>query len=218
MCGIAGMIDLSGRKRRAPAGAVERMAAAIVHRGPDEGGFLERPGLHLAIRRLSIVGLADGQQPISNEDGTVWTVFNGEFFDYPERRKLLEAKGHTFRTHTDTELIPHSWEEYREKFFDHLYGQFAFCLLDERTGEIVLGRDRAGIGIICTRGRPRVASAWRKGSVMPLPSVNTATASAGTAHPGGPASCTTRRAMAGAGSIHATGQGARRANRSDSNG
>jgi len=121
------------------------MAAAIVHRGPDEGGFLERPGLHLAIRRLSIVGLADGQQPISNEDGTVWTVFNGEFFDYPERRKLLEAKGHTFRTHTDTELIPHSWEEYREKFFDHLYGQFAFCLLDERTGEIVLGRDRAGI-------------------------------------------------------------------------
>jgi asparagine synthase (glutamine-hydrolysing) len=101
MCGIAGMFDLSG-ERHAPAGVVGAMSHALFHRGPDEDGFLERPGLHLANRRLSIVGLADGQQPIANEDKSVWTVFNGEFFDYKEKRATLEAKGHTFRTHTDT--------------------------------------------------------------------------------------------------------------------
>jgi asparagine synthase (glutamine-hydrolysing) len=144
MCGIAGIIDLSGR-RPAPRGAVPAMAQAIVHRGPDEDGFLDRDGLHLANRRLSIVGLADGRQPISNEDRTVHTVFNGEFFEYPETRRDLEAKGHTFRTHTDTELIPHLWEDHRERMFDHLKGQFAFCLFDQRTNEVVLARDRAGI-------------------------------------------------------------------------
>jgi asparagine synthase (glutamine-hydrolysing) len=145
MCGIAGMIDLSGQRRPAPRGAVARMAQAIVHRGPDEDGFLERPGVHLANRRLSIVGLADGRQPISNEDQTIWTVYNGELFEYPEKRAELEAKGHKFRTHTDTEIIPHLWEEHREKFWDHLRGQFAICLWDSRTNEFVLGRDRSGI-------------------------------------------------------------------------
>ena len=129
-----------------PAGRrAARWPRPSIHRGPDEDGFLERPGLDLANRRLSIVGLADGQQPIANEDRTVWTVFNGEFFDYPEKRPQLEAKGHVFRTHTDTELIPHLWEDYREKMFDHLQGQFAFCVWDSRTNEIVLARDRAGI-------------------------------------------------------------------------
>ncbi|MGL6096850.1 MAG: asparagine synthase (glutamine-hydrolyzing), partial [Fimbriiglobus sp.] len=139
------MIDLSAGRRPAPHGAVARMAAAILHRGPDEYGTLERDGLHLANRRLSIVGLADGRQPISNEDGTVWTVFNGELFDYPEKRKELEAKGHTFRTHTDTELIPHLWEDHRERMWDHLRGQFAICVWDSKTNEFVLGRDRSGI-------------------------------------------------------------------------
>jgi asparagine synthase (glutamine-hydrolysing) len=138
------MFDLSG-EREAPVGVVPAMAQAIYHRGPDEDGFLQRPGLHLANRRLSIVGLADGQQPISNEDRTVWTVFNGELFDYPEKKPQLEAKGHVFRTHTDTELVPHLWEEYREKMFDHLRGQFAFCLWDSRTNEVILARDRPGI-------------------------------------------------------------------------
>jgi asparagine synthase (glutamine-hydrolysing) len=144
MCGIAGMFDLGGR-RTAPRGVVAAMAQAIYHRGPDEDGFLERPGLHLANRRLSIVGLADGKQPISNEDQTVWTVFNGEFFDYPEKRKELEGKGHHFRTHTDTELIPHLWEDHREKFLDHVKGQFAICVWDSRTNEVILARDRNGI-------------------------------------------------------------------------
>lgn len=144
MCGIAGMIELTGR-RAAPPDVVPRMARAIIHRGPDEDGFLEEPGLHLANRRLSIVGLADGRQPISNENQDVWTVFNGEFFEYPEKRAELEAKGHRFRTHTDTELIPHLWEEYKLGCLEHLRGQFAFCVWDKRSNEILLARDRAGI-------------------------------------------------------------------------
>jgi len=144
MCGIAGMFDLSGQ-RHAPAGVVGAMSHALFHRGPDEDGYLERPGLHLANRRLSIVGLADGQQPIANEDKSVWTVFNGEFFDYKEKRAALEAKGHVFRTHTDTELIPHLWEDHGAQFLQHVKGQYAICVWDSRTNEVLLARDRAGI-------------------------------------------------------------------------
>ncbi len=144
MCGIAGLVDLTGQ-RSAPEGAIQRMAAAIVHRGPDEDGFLLRPELALASTRLSIVGLIDGRQPISNEDQSVWVVFNGELFDYPEKRAELEAQGHRFRTHTDTELIPHLWEQYGEAMFPHLRGQFAFCLWDSRAKRLILGRDRSGI-------------------------------------------------------------------------
>lgn len=144
MCGIAGMFDLSGQ-RPAPVGVVPAMAQAIYHRGPDEDGYLQRPGLHIANRRLSIVGLADGQQPIANEDQSVWTVFNGEFFDYKEKRAALEAQGHTFRTHTDTELIPHSWEDSGAGMLKHMRGQYAICVWDSRTNEVLLARDRSGI-------------------------------------------------------------------------
>jgi asparagine synthase (glutamine-hydrolysing) len=144
MCGIAGWVDLAGR-RPAPAGAVAAMAAALHHRGPDEDGLLTQDGLCLASRRLSIVGLADGRQPIANEDRTVWVVFNGELFDYPEKRRELEAKGHRFRTSTDTELLPHLWEEYGDGMFDHVRGQFAFALWDARRRVLTLARDRAGI-------------------------------------------------------------------------
>src|SRR5437899_2170330 len=110
MCGIAGIIDLSGQRRPIPAERVRAMAQAIYHRGPDEDGYLERPGLSFASRRLSIVGLADGQQPIHNEDRSVSVVFNGELFDYPEQRAALEKDGrHHFATHCDTEVIPHRW-------------------------------------------------------------------------------------------------------------
>src|SRR5260370_42483896 len=105
MWGIAGMVDLAGR-RPVPHGVVERMASAIVHRGPDEDGFLHRPGRGFASRRLSIVGLADGRQPIFNEENSVAVVYNGELFDYPEMRRVLEGRGHRFTTHCDTELIP----------------------------------------------------------------------------------------------------------------
>jgi asparagine synthase (glutamine-hydrolysing) len=139
------MIDLSAERRKAPRGVVARMAAALIHRGPDEEGTLDEPGVNFVNRRLSIVGLADGRQPIANEDRSIWTVFNGEFFDYPERRKTLEGQGHTFRTHTDTEIIPHLWEQHGLKFWDHLQGQFALCVWDSRSNEFVLGRDRSGI-------------------------------------------------------------------------
>ena len=144
MCGIAGIIDLTGR-RMVPDHVIRRMAEAIIHRGPDEDGFLLRPGLALASRRLSIVGLADGRQPISNEDQSVQVVFNGELFDYVERRAELQARGHRFVTHCDTEIIPHTWEEYREGMFERLRGQFAIALWDERRQQLTLGRDRFGI-------------------------------------------------------------------------
>src|SRR5205823_8381544 len=113
VCGIAGVVDLAGR-RAAPPGVLAAMAAALHHRGPDEDGFLDQDGVHFASRRLSIVGLQDGRQPIGNEDRSVWVVFNGELFDYPEKKAELQAKGHQFRTHTDTELLPHLWEEHGE--------------------------------------------------------------------------------------------------------
>src|SRR6476620_1483465 len=138
------MVDFAGR-RAAPHGVLAAMAAALYHRGPDEDGFFEHDGVDLASRRLSIVGLKDGRQPIYNEDQTVAVVFNGELFEYPERRAELEAKGHRFRTHTDTEILPHLWEDHRDGMFDHLRGQFAFCLWDSRTNEVVLARDRSGI-------------------------------------------------------------------------
>jgi len=144
MCGIAGILDLSG-ERIVPRGAIQAMARALTHRGPDEEGFHVAPGLALASRRLSIVGLADGQQPMTNEEGNVVVVFNGELFDYPERRPQLEARGHHFATHCDTELIPHLWEEYSNEIFRHLNGQFAFALWDQGRRKLVLARDRYGI-------------------------------------------------------------------------
>jgi asparagine synthase (glutamine-hydrolysing) len=144
MCGIAGIIDLVGQ-RPAPEGVVQRMARAIVHRGPDEEGFLEEPGISLATRRLSIVDLAEGQQPMTNEDRSVFVVFNGELFDYVERREELIRLGHRLRTHCDTEIIPHLWEDHHGGMWERLHGQFAVALWDKRQGEIHLGRDRFGI-------------------------------------------------------------------------
>jgi asparagine synthase (glutamine-hydrolysing) len=144
MCGIAGVVDLAGR-RAVPAGAIQAMAEALVHRGPDEDGYLEQPGLALASRRLSIVGLADGRQPITNETADVSVVYNGELFDYPEQRAALEKQGHRFRTHCDTELIPHLWEDHAEGMFAHLRGQFALALWDQRRRRLILARDRFGI-------------------------------------------------------------------------
>jgi asparagine synthase (glutamine-hydrolysing) len=144
MCGIAGLADLSGT-RPLPAGVLDRMADALFHRGPDDEGGFESDGVGLVNRRLSIVGLADGRQPIASEDGHVVAVFNGELFDYPEAKHLLETKGHRFKTHCDAELIPHFWEEYREGMFERLRGQFALALYDRRQRCLVLAKDRFGI-------------------------------------------------------------------------
>lgn len=144
MCGIAGLIDLCGERRFAHR-TLKRMADALIHRGPDEEGFFDAPGVALASRRLSIVGLADGQQPIFNEDKSIAVVFNGEIFDFIEQRESLESKGHRFATHSDTEVLVHLWEECGEAMFDRLDGQFAFALYDSRRRQVILARDRIGI-------------------------------------------------------------------------
>jgi asparagine synthase (glutamine-hydrolysing) len=144
MCGIAGMFDLHGR-RHVPSAALRAMARGLVHRGPDQDGFLERPGLGLASRRLAIVGLDDGRQPLGNEDGSIQVVFNGELFDYPEVRADLVQRGHNFAGTCDTELLPHLWEDQGEGMFAKLRGQFAVALWDERQRTLILARDRFGI-------------------------------------------------------------------------
>src|SRR5262245_42984532 len=159
MCGIAGIVDLTGR-HAVPREAVQAMARALYHRGPDEEGFFDHPHLRLASRRLSIVGLKDGRQPIHNEDRNISVVYNGELFDYPEVRAELESRGHQFRTHTDTELIPHLWEEHHEATFEKLRGQFAVALWDEQRQTLVLGRDRFGICPIYWTRQTRDGEDW----------------------------------------------------------
>ena len=144
MCGIAGLIRLSGRAP-IPPGILKRMAAALAHRGPDDEGYWERDGVGFANTRLSIVGVDDGRQPARNEDGTVAVVFNGEIFEYPELRDQLGQRGHRFATHSDADVIPHLWEEHESGVFEHLRGQFAFALHDTRRQQVILARDRFGI-------------------------------------------------------------------------
>lgn len=144
MCGIAGVIDLAGQRTISP-NIIRAMAHAIIHRGPDEDGFLETQGIAFANRRLSIVGLSDGKQPIFNEDRSIATVFNGEFFDYQTIKSRLESKGHKFSTHCDTELIPHLYEDYQEGMLDHLQGQFGIAVWDARQKRVILARDQFGI-------------------------------------------------------------------------
>jgi asparagine synthase (glutamine-hydrolysing) len=144
MCGIAGIVNLAGAAP-VPQGPLQNMALALFHRGPDEDGFLRQPGIGLASRRLSIVGLLDGRQPLSNEDHSVSVVYNGELFDYPETRAWLRDRGHRLRTHCDTEILPHLWEEHGEAMLARLRGQFALALWDHRQRRLVLARDRFGI-------------------------------------------------------------------------
>ncbi|WP_395740920.1 asparagine synthase (glutamine-hydrolyzing) [Prosthecobacter sp.] len=144
MCGIAGALDLKGQ-RPVPEGVIQRMSRALHHRGPDEEGFFIRPGVAMASRRLSIVGLADGQQPMTNEDQSAHVVFNGELFDHQEQRVKLAARGHQLHTHCDTEIIPHMWEDHAEGMWEKLRGQFAIAVYDMKRRQLNLGRDRFGI-------------------------------------------------------------------------
>ena len=144
MCGIAGIVNLRATEPVDPA-ALRRMADSLIHRGPDEDGFFEGPGLGFASRRLSIVGLQDGRQPIGNEDHSIEVVFNGELFDYPETRAQLAGRGHILRTHCDTEIVPHLYEDLGEGMLEQLRGQFALALWDQREQRLILARDRFGI-------------------------------------------------------------------------
>ena len=121
------------------------MTSALVHRGPDEEGYHRAPGVGLGHRRLSIIDLGTGQQPLCNEDGTVWVSFNGEIFNYIELRESLIKLGHTFKTNSDTETLVHLYEERGLDFVEQLNGQFAIALWDEKNRRLVLVRDRVGI-------------------------------------------------------------------------
>ena len=144
MCGIAGLFDLNGR-REFSRDLVERMNEVQFHRGPDEGGFHFEPGVALAHRRLSIIDLASGQQPLFNEDGSVAVVFNGEIYNFQELVPELQALGHAFRTHSDTEVIVHAWEAWGERCVERFRGMFAFALWDRNQETLFLARDRLGV-------------------------------------------------------------------------
>jgi asparagine synthase (glutamine-hydrolysing) len=143
MCGISGLLYFEdGRPVYPP--TLERMNSVIRHRGPDSDGFYIRPGIGLAMRRLAIIDVEGGRQPLSNETGDIWIVFNGEIYNAPELRPALQQRGHVFRTHTDTEAIIHLYEEHGVDCVRHLRGMFAFAIWDEKRRRLLLARDRVG--------------------------------------------------------------------------
>ena len=143
MCGICGAVWTD------PSGALttellQAMMNRLVHRGPDDSGDYRDNHAALGFRRLSIIDLAGGHQPLSNEDGTVWTVFNGEIYNFPALRRRLEAKGHTLRSTGDTETLVHLYEDEGTRMFSLLRGMFALAIWDARRRTLVLARDRLG--------------------------------------------------------------------------
>jgi asparagine synthase (glutamine-hydrolysing) len=144
MCGIAGFADATPAGRPAEFNLVHRMCEVIRHRGPDDEGIHVEPGVGLGMRRLSIIDLSGGRQPIHNETSTIWVVFNGEIYNYRELRGELEAHGHHFATSSDTETIVHAYEQWGEDVFRRLRGMFGIALWDRPNRTLLLGRDRAG--------------------------------------------------------------------------
>ena len=145
MCGIAGIVNIT-RDCEAPSiELMERMVSTIRHRGPDEFGVYRDDRAGLVHARLSIIDLTSGQQPLANEDGTLWIVFNGEIFNFVELRMELEHSGHRFRTHSDTEVILHAYESWGEKCFERFNGQWALAIWDSARRSLLLSRDRVGV-------------------------------------------------------------------------
>jgi asparagine synthase (glutamine-hydrolysing) len=144
MCGICGIV-FADAARPAPPGAIERMNGALAHRGPDDSGVFAEPGVALAHRRLAIIDLSPaGHQPMANEDGSLQIVFNGEIYNYRDLRPDLERAGHLFRSHSDTEVILHLYEERGERCLEALRGMFAFAIWDRRRRRLFAARDRVG--------------------------------------------------------------------------
>ena len=182
MCGIAGGVWTDPVKQISE-DVLRRMTEQIRHRGPDDAGHLRLeaavhtgtdsvPGVALGFRRLSIIDLSTGHQPMSNEDGSVWVVFNGEIYNFPALRKRLEGAGHQFRTHSDTETIVHLYEDEGVECFGHLNGMFAIAIWDSRKRRLVLARDRLGekpLVYFSESGRLSFASELK--SLLELPGV-----------------------------------------------
>src|SRR5215207_5122808 len=140
MCGICGKYSPAGVQTE----ELTHMLDSIAHRGPDDSGYYIRGRIGLGNRRLSIIDIQSGKQPISNEDGTIWVVYNGEMYNYKTLRAQLESKGHIFYTNCDTEVIVHLYEEAGERCVEQISGMFAFALWDERQQKLLLARDRIG--------------------------------------------------------------------------
>ncbi|MGA7241448.1 MAG: asparagine synthetase B, partial [Bryobacteraceae bacterium] len=143
MCGICGIFE-SDRESAIDCGVLKSMTDSIVHRGPDDEGHYSAPGIGLGFRRLSIIDLAGGHQPLCNEDGKIWIVFNGEIYNFEELNRRYLSSGHKFRTRSDTETIVHLYEELGEACFAELRGMFAIALWDGRKKKLLLARDRLG--------------------------------------------------------------------------
>lgn len=142
MCGICGITKTIGE---ISPDLIKSMTYRLVHRGPDDIGFYFNNGIGFGFRRLSIIDLEKGHQPLSNEDNTIWTIFNGEIYNFKELKKVLEKNGHTFKTASDTEVIVHSYEEWGVDFVKKIKGMFGIALWDDRSRRLVLARDRVGI-------------------------------------------------------------------------
>ncbi|MEX1994490.1 MAG: XrtA/PEP-CTERM system amidotransferase [Steroidobacteraceae bacterium] len=144
MCGISGIVDLAG-ERPIDEALLRRMNGAIAHRGPDGDGFHFEPGVGIGHRRLSIIDLEGGKQPLYNEDGSVLVSYNGEIFNFQEVERELLARGHVFRTRCDTEVLVHAWEEWGEQSVQRFNGMFAYAIWDRNRKQLFLVRDRLGV-------------------------------------------------------------------------
>jgi asparagine synthase (glutamine-hydrolysing) len=144
MCGITGIMQFSAGTRVEPE-TLRQMCGTMVHRGPDDEGIYTAGSVGIGVRRLSIVDLATGHQPLSNEDGTAWIVFNGEIYNHAALREKLQSRGHQYRTRSDTETVVHLYEEYGPDCVQHLQGMFAFAIWDARRQCLFIARDRLGI-------------------------------------------------------------------------
>ena len=167
MCGIAGVVHFDGKP--IGDGVMDAMCAAIEHRGPDHRGILQLPrdgssasgraAVALGNQRLSIIDIGGGDQPIGNEDGTVWTVLNGEIYNFVDLRDELTRAGHRFATQSDTEVIVHAYEQWGDGFLERLDGMFALAVWDDPAERLVLARDRFG-------KKPLFTSTTARGSLL----------------------------------------------------
>src|SRR5262249_8089837 len=150
MCGFEGQFNVQ-RREPVERETIVRMARSIAHRGPDDEGFFITGPVGLGFRRLSIIDLAGGHQPMSDAEETVWVIFNGEIYNYLELRRELEADGHRFRTRSDTEVIVHGYKEWGDDVFNHLNGMFGVAIWDSLRRRLLVARDAMGIKLIYYR-------------------------------------------------------------------
>src|SRR5690242_10708667 len=147
MCGICGQYNF-GTHEPVNAQTIKRMAQSLVHRGPDDEGFYLEGPLGLGFRRLSIIDLSGGHQPMTDPEKSVWVVFNGEIYNFPELRTQLEGYGYNFRTQSDTEVIVHGYKKWGIDVFNHLNGMFGLAIWDQMRKRLILARDAFGIKLV----------------------------------------------------------------------